>query len=239
VKSPGNELTGGLKGDYFFSDSAVPLPRPSTVLAWNKLVRVGRADSSTFIPPFLPSLRDEDEIGQAIAKRGTHVVSLSRRSSIHYRDKLGRIKWGSVYTGKTVRNATIDSILTGATNRSNIVEAIIAPASEQNPDSAQDSIRSRWEALAVYGILSTKGLVFLTPVNRLLFRFLSHEAVAQWALEYNNVLWQVLDDPDSVDSDFKLLTQELVDASKNRNAESVNEVVEKNSRFGDTSGINF
>ena len=239
VKSTGNELTGGLKGDYFFGDSAVPLPRPATVLAWNKLVRLGRSESLCFVPPFLPSLRDEDEVGQAIAKRGTHIVSLSRRSGIHHRDSQHRINWGSVYTGNLLRNATADSILTGRTLRSNLVEAVISPKASQHPDSAQDSIRSRWEHLAVHGILSTKGLVFLPPVNRLMFRFLNHEAVARWALEYNNAYWLAIDDPESIDSDFKSLTQELVDASRNRQEESVKEAVEKVSRFGDMSGINI
>ena len=76
-------------------------------------------------------------------------------------------------------------------------------------------------------------------MNRLMFRFLNHEAVARWALEYNNAYWLAIDDPESIDSDFKSLTQELVDASRNRQEESVKEAVEKVSRFGDMSGINI
>jgi hypothetical protein len=133
----------------------------------------------------------------------------------------------------------MDSILIGQTIRSNIVEALVLAPHQQHPDTAQDSIRSRWESLAVHGILPTKGLVFFPPVNRLMFRFLSHELAAQWALEYNNAYWRVIDDPDSVDADYQELIREHVDASRNRNDESVKEAVEKSSRFGDMSGINF
>lgn len=239
VMSPGNKLTGGLKGDYFFGDSEVPLPRPATVLAWQKLVRVGRSESTTFIPPFLPSMRDEDEIGQAIARRGTHVVSLSRRSAIHHRDSKNRIKWGSIYFGRILRNATQDTVLTGQTNRSNIVEAIVCPLADQHPESGQASIRERFEFLAVHGILSTRQISFLPSVSRLLFRFLSHESVAEWALAYNNAYWQVMDDPDSVDADYKELIHWYTEESKSRNREEIEKAVKNVSRFSSIDDINF
>lgn len=240
LMSPGNQLTGGLRGDYFFADSEVPLPRPATFLAWQKLVRLGHGLSATFVPPFLPSLREEDEVGQAIAKRGTHVVSLSRRSSAHFRDSQGRIRWGKIYFGNLeVRNPTKDSVLTGATNRSNIVEAVVCPQRDQHPDSAQNSIRERYEFLAIHGIASTKQLPFIPGVHRLLFRFLSHDAVADWALCYVETHRLVMADPESIDSDFKQLIHEWLENSQNRNDEAIEKAVKNSSRFGDISGLNF
>lgn len=235
VTHKGNQLRSD-DNAYFFSDSAVPLPRPCTVLSWDRICRVGRMESRTFVLPFLPSLREDDEVGQAIAQRGSHVPSLSRRHSAHIRDDMGRINWGAIYTARKSVTPKWDSSLIGKTQRSNLVEALIVSGVDQHSDSAQLSIRDRLEFLARHGLIyqqrDESGSHQLPPVRRLLFRILSDKVAADWAYGFNIAWNQVVSDPKIVESDYKLMLHEILEARIEANKTEAQKAAEN--RFGDT-----
>lgn len=235
VTQKGNQLRSD-DNAYFFSDSFVPIPRPATVLAWDRVCRLGRVESREYILPFLPSLREDDEVGQAIAQRGSHVPSLSRRHSAHIRDDKGRINWGAIYIGRKAETPKWDSSLVGKTQRSNLVEALVIHGADQHYESAQMSIRDRMEFLARHGLIYQRreedGTVKLPPVRRLLFRILSDKVAADWAYGFNIAWNQVVADPKIVESDYKLMLHEILEARIEANKTEAQKAAEN--RFGDT-----
>lgn len=107
------------RGEYFFSDSDVPVPRPSTALAWASLCAFGPINGfkgpngeiqefnpirGNFLLPFLPALRHNDEQNQ----------SLARSSSAHSKDRFGRIQWGSIFIGDAVTGSIIETLDEGS-----------------------------------------------------------------------------------------------------------------------------
>lgn len=209
------------KGYVFYRDSGVPLPRPATQLAWERLCRLGHRESRSFLVPFLPSLRDEDEMGQAIAERGIRVPSLSRRSPLHVRERAttveGRsfesIVWGDIYLGRVGDSRTINNILVGAVDRSNIVEALVAPRDSIWPATAQDSIRTRLEFIAQYGVPALfefgKTAAAIPIAHRVLFQFLSQADAASWALAYNSAWHRIRQDPGLIEADWKDMIEDM------------------------------
>lgn len=200
------------RGHYFFRDESIPLPRAATILAWDRICRLGTSESPIFVLPFLPSLRDDDEIGQAIAERGVKIQSLSRRSQLHVRDSDDRIIWGPLYFADT-RRAGDDSVLCGTAMRSNVSESAIVTGLFQHAGSAQDSIRMRMESLASHGLLGCGEMcaaIGIPHATRVLFQFLSRNAAEKWANAYVAAKQLVAADPRSAESDYKELMFELI-----------------------------
>lgn len=100
LKHKRNQMTTAAqaRGEYFFADSGVPVPRPCTALAWASLCAFGPAsgkwnvESSSLVPfsltegrfvlPFLPKVLLNEEASH----------SLARQSKIHVKDyfEIGR-----------------------------------------------------------------------------------------------------------------------------------------------------
>lgn len=248
TNSTGNLLSREVKnGHYFFRDDSLPTPRPATIGAWSRICRLGTVDSPLFILPFLPSLREDDEIGQAIGERGSKIHSLSRRSQLHLRDSEGRIVWGSIYLGSTAPNRGQDSSpLVGTSDRSNCTESLIVSGRYQHPASAQDSIRGRMESLASHGILGIGqacAAMAIPHVRRVLFQFTNQYAANQWAEAYVSARRLVSSDPGSIESDWKQMLHELVEAKrtaiqKESDAKPAKVAKEKNiPKFGTFAGL--
>lgn len=208
------------KGYYLFRESAVPFPRPCTQLAWERLCRLGRLNSHSFLVPFLPALRDDDESGAAISEKGTHVSSLSRRSPHHIREsvrlrdgkKFEAIIWGDCYVGSVESHAVHShTSLMGRLERSNVVESLVLPRRDIEGVTSQESIRDRLEFLAQYGLPAThdwakKALV--PRIHKLLFQFLSQQAASFWADEYVKSYHQIRSDPGIIQADFNDMLEE-------------------------------
>jgi hypothetical protein len=241
VNHPGNQLDEK-KHEYLFVESSVPYPRPATLLAWHRIVRLGNQRSTQFIVPFLPSLREEDEVGQAISLRGVRIPSLSRKSGLHRKNPKGGIIWGPVLFGDLNPSATIDSILTSKSIRSNFVEALCVRRGNHDARSAQESIRARMEFLASHGFIATRRaatLAGLPQIERLLFRFASGDSAVNWALAYNTVYFRVMSDPGCVVSDYKDMIHDLKLARLSRDAQKEQKVndsgnkISSSGRFGE------
>lgn len=238
--SSGNLLDSS--GHYFFRNSSVPTPRACTVLAWDRIVRLGHYRSESFIVPFLPSLRDDDEMGQAIATHGKKLSSLSRRSQLHARNQETHlINWGSVYLGKLTKTPTLDNVLVGQTERSNVVESLILPRKDIAGESSQYRIRERMEFLASWGFVGISAeckRMGIPWVTRFLTQFLNQESAAAWAYEYVRARNLVVSDPESINADYKELVFEATQRTKSRESLKANDKtgVEKSSksmgRFG-------
>ena len=200
---------------FYLRDDMIPKPRPATQLAWEKICRLGHPLSKTFILPFLPALREEDEVGSAIGERGIKLPSLSRRSGEHQREKVDGheyIKWGTVYIGTLNPMPGTDYFLTGAVERSNISESLILPPQDLWAETAQDSIRTRMEFLSAWGIpcmFSLAERIGFVPVTRLLLQFLTQQSAQNWAKAYaeNHKLIRV--DPEQAEADYKDMIEEL------------------------------
>lgn len=209
------------RGVYMFRNQGVPLPRPATQLAWERICRLGKLTSDSFLVPFLPALRDEDEVGQAIAERGIHVGSLSRRSSAHIREPIVTphgsydcIIWGEVYLAEAVEKniGVMHSAIVSKNQRSNFVEALIVPY--RNNDSAvnQESIRTRMEFLAQYGLISTHHMAksaSIPRINRLMFQFLNQEHASFWADAYRDTFFQIRKDPGIIQTDYQAMIADM------------------------------
>lgn len=237
------------RGFIFLRDDSIPKPRPATQLAWERICRLGRPDSRSFLVPFLPALREEDETGQAISERGSHVGSLSRRNPNHRREtvasaELGSfeaIVWGDVYLGRIQKDhiGIQHSALVGVVDRSNVVESLVLPRADIDGASAQESIRTRMEFLAQYGIVATRDFCrtgLIPRINRLLFQFLRQEDASRWADSYRDTYFHIRRDADSINADYRELVESLqVKLVESEEAEP--EKVEKSSRvrqdFGD------
>lgn len=243
VSSPDNMMSDQRKkGFFFFRNSGVPKPRPCTILAWERICRLGNLKSKTFMIPFLPSMREEDEVGTAIGTRGERLPSLSRKSALHVKDKLGRIHWGNVYIA-TLRTDS-SNVLIASLDRSNATESLVVPYHDQHYKSSQDSIRARMEFLASHGILGfdSGNPDFILPVaRRLLFQFTAQQAADEWAQEYRRCHHLVDSDPAQVNADWKVLCEELI--LKKRGAESADpptgKILRGKDRFGSIAEIEF
>lgn len=211
----GNLLEKGKKNQFLFRDFQIPTPRPCTQLAWERICRLGHDKSQSFLVPFLPALREEDEVGSAIGERGSHVPSLSRRSGDHHRetkDDGKYIIWGAVFIATLTTPMGRDYHLTGAIQRSNITESLITPPTDMWSETAQDSIRLRMEFLASWGIPCMYDIasVFGLPrIRRLMFQMLSQEAASRWAKEYVKNHFLIRRDRSMIDSDYQELIQEI------------------------------
>lgn len=200
---------------FFLRDDMIPKPRPATQLAWEKICRLGHPLSKTFLLPFLPSLREEDEVGSAIGERGIKLPSLSRRAGEHATEKKdGKsfIKWGTVYVGTLTPMPGTEYYLTGAIERSNINEALILPPQDLWAETAQDSIRSRMEFLAAWGIPSMKALasqIGFQPITRLLLQFTIQSSAQGWAKAYAETHKLLRVDPEQAESDYKDMIEEF------------------------------
>jgi len=200
---------------FYLRDDMIPKPRPATQLAWEKICRLGHPLSKTFILPFLPALREEDEVGSAIGERGIKLPSLSRRSGDHQREKVNGqeyIKWGTVYIGTLNPMQGTEYYLTGAIERSNINEALILPPQDLWPETAQDSIRTRMEFLSAWGIpcmFDLAARIGFQPIQRLLLQFLSQQAAHSWAKAYAETHKLLRVDPEQAESDYKDMIEEF------------------------------
>lgn len=211
------------KGYYFFRDSSVPHPRPATQLAWERICRLGKLRSESFIVPFLPALREEDEAGQAIAERGIHVASLSRRSPLHHKEIVrissGKvfeaIIWGDCYIGSTASDSSSPhTTLVGHLERSNVVESLVLPQRDIDGVTAQESIRGRLEFLAQFGIPATSGFAKIAGVpriHRLLFQFLGQETASSWADSYRRAFHAIRRDPGLIEADYRDMLADMVE----------------------------
>jgi hypothetical protein len=250
VTQPGNILQSEQsKGFYFFRDAQIPLPRAATILAWQRICILGIPASTEYYLPFLPALREDDEVGSAIGERGSRIASLSRKSKYHLRDSEDRIIWGPVYIADRVYNRLI-----GQTERSDFCESLVTSRSNQSRVASQESIRERMSFLAQHGFPATNALMKhlgIPRIYRLLFQFLSRDAAEEWQKAYNSAFMLINTDPDSVDADFKQMCHELEVARLNRKAESDDEGSDENDesgqgnkflkkgRFGTLDGIDF
>lgn len=231
------------RGYYFYRDSQVPMPRPATQLTWERLVRLGDSGSRAFLVPFLPSLRDEDEMGQAIAERGIKLASLGRRSPLHQKEivrltdgqSFESIVWGDVFLGQVGKDPSLDSVLCGKIDRSNVPESLVAPRRFIYPETAQDSIRLRMEFIAQYGVpalyqFSRKAQV---PVaHRILFQFLDQASASRWALAYAMAWKQIRDDPGLIMADYAELVHSIHDTISESERAKKEADLEKNSKKG-------
>lgn len=109
------------RGEFFFSDSGVPKPRPCTALAWASLCSFGPIQGyitvvdddffhhqyglthGKFLLPFLPKILKDEETSQ----------SLSRQSKAHHRDAQDRIVWGSIYIGDSESGDIVETLSNG------------------------------------------------------------------------------------------------------------------------------
>lgn len=230
---------GQKKGQFFGADAGVPLPRPCTILAWERLCRLGSWDSRLFIVPFLPALREEDEVGSAIGERGIHLPSLSRRSNHHVIETIevqGKtidvINWGFVYIGDAKPESTINSILISKVSRSNVVEALVAPMHRINPETSQESIRFRMEFLAQHGLPSLyefgKQAAAVPILKRILFRFTDQMSAARWGLAYAESYDRVRRDPGLIDADWQDMLHDYMDSMRAKDAETQEPVQKEN-----------
>jgi len=239
------------KGSYFFRNDSVPLPRPCTYLAWNRLCRLGNAESTHFVIPFLPSLREEDEVGIAISERGKRVSSLSRRSPHHVRDSQKRIIWGNVYTAHARPESNVGDILVGSIDRSNFAESLVTPSAAQDPATAQEPIRSRFEFIASHGVLGLHAVnseLALPPIKRLLFQFTSQQSAAEWGVAYAECHFAIRRDKGLIEADFREMIHEHITAKQVRQQNESQEIgaepsgrksSSKMSRFGDIDLLNL
>lgn len=215
---------------FFLRDDMIPKPRPATQLAWEKICRLGHPLSKTFILPFLPALREEDEVGSAIGERGIKLPSLSRRSGDHQREKVNGqeyIKWGTVYIGTLNPMQGTEYYLTGAIERSNITESLILPPQDLWPETAQDSIRTRMEFLSAWGIPSMFDLaarIGFQPITRLLLQFLNQHDAQAWAKAYVKTHDLIRLDPDQAESDYKDMIEELKSRLKPKGGETTEQI---------------
>lgn len=229
---------------FYLRDDMVPKPRPATQLAWERICRLGHPLSKTFLVPFLPALREEDEVGSAIGERGVKLPSLSRRSGEHVREKINGqeyVKWGSVYIGTLTPMQGTEYYLTGSVSRSNITESLILPPQDLWAETAQESIRTRLEFLAAYGIpcmFDLAARIGFQPVTRLLLQFMSQQAAQDWAKTYaeNHKLVRV--DPEQAESDYKELVEELKNRLKPKD-EKPEEKHSKANRFDGMKDLNL
>ena len=249
------------KGYYFFRDSSVPHPRPATQLAWERLCRLGHLRSKSFLVPFLPALREEDEAGQAIAEKGIHVASLSRRSALHRKESIklpdGRvfdaIIWGDCYIGSLASDSQAPhTTLVGHTDRSNVSEALVLGPSDLDGSTGQESIRNRLEFLAQYGIPATNAwakIAGIPRIHRLLFQFVKQVDASSWADSYRHASVAVRADPGIIAADYRdMLEEQRLKRQRIAEEESVKESkpepkIEKNSTnragFGNLSDFSL
>jgi hypothetical protein len=219
VTQDGNILSSEQsKGYYFFRDSHIPLPRACTVLAWNRICVLGKPDSKQYYLPFLPSLREEDEVGSAIGERGSRIASLSRKSKYHMRDSEDRVVWGPVYGSQLGASNVL-----WQTERSDFAESLVTDSMNFIAPATHESIRDRMTFLAQHGFPATNALMKhlnIPRIYRLLFQFLDRSAVQAWVSHYNSSMALVKVDPDSIAADFKDMTHQMVEARKTQKEES-------------------
>lgn len=250
VTQKGNVLHGEQsKGAYFFRDDGIPMPRPCTIIAWRRICALGKPTSPQFYLPFLPSLREEDEVGSAIGERGSRIASLSRKSKHHIRDSDDRIIWGPVY-GAHIQQLKI----TWQTDRSDFAESIVTDRENWMMPATSESIRDRMVFLAQHGFPSTNALMkhlSIPRIYRLLFQFVNRTAAEAWFEAYASAMLLVEIDPGVIGADFKEMCHELEMAKLNQKQES-DEVGDDNfadsgrgnkispkGRFGALSDIEF
>lgn len=237
VSAGGNLFKGEVKkGFYFFRNDSIPLPRPATQLAWERVCRIGKLESTLFLVPFLPALREEDESGLAIAERGTHLASLSRRSPLHHKElatidgkSFEFINWGPCYFGRIPadeNDVTMHGTLESKMEYSNIVEARVAKYHDQSPDTSQESIRMRMEFFAQNGIPATNGMarkLGMPRIHRLLFQFLTQRWASHWADAYRDSYRAIRKDTGLIDADYK----DMIESIKNKKVKETQEGEEK------------
>lgn len=236
------------KGHYFFRNAGIPEPRPCTILAWNAICRLGIPGSAFFYVPFLPSLREDDEMGVVISEKGSRIPSLSRKSNLHQKDEEGRITWGSVFIANT--DAT-DWIVEQAIERSNVAESLVTPRQAMWGKSAQEPLRLRMEFLAQHGFVASNPAVRelgIPRIHRLLFQMTTHVFAEQWAKAFMSANALIVADPKQIDADFKdMIEGWRRESQATKETESENQVDEtgkgknlrKAGRFGDLTGISF
>lgn len=221
MAAPGN-LADAKQGQYFFSDSMVPKPRPASFHAWRALCHLGNESSLNFLVPFLPAIRHDEETGLAGSVKGLgntgtiHLPSLTRRSKLHAKDDNGRIEWGAVYVGSAEHDES-QGFLHYVLHRSDVPESyVIQHPSWYASDASirlNSGLRTRLEFLAQHGIpaLNISGLP-IPRVARGLFRFLSQSEAENWAAAYVQTWRLVQADPGCVKSDWL----QLLDDSKKK-----------------------
>lgn len=230
------------KGHFFFRNEAIPLPRPATILAWKAICQVGNSKSPFCLLPFLPSLRAEDEVGDAIQMLGAKVPSLSRKSALHIRDKEKGIVWGPAYVA-------FDGKIVNQYSKSNLLESqFLIPFEHLNPESKLTSIRHRMEFLAAHGIPVTSAVANackLPEITRLLFQFTSQVAAEKWAAAYAQADSILLADSKQARADYLLMLDIAIESRKEKNKDESNKKTQigKNSKlqdkFGDLTKIDF
>ena len=230
LTQPGNLLKGkGSNDQYFFRDSAIPLPRPATYSAWNALVGLGSDESPYFYTPFLPSIRADEEGGVAGSLRGAgeagtaHLSTLTRKSQLHIRDTNGRIQWGSVYIGRRDRS---ESPLVWRLDRSDIPESMVLPREYGNGEytsATHGGIRTRMEFVAQFGIpgINSSDLP-LRPIRRILFQCTTQNFADEYARAYCHAAQVVSVDSEAEQADYLELLAELKESiAKPKPSESV------------------
>lgn len=189
-----------INGVYFFRDFGVPVPRPSTFLAWEQICRIGNTSSPMVMLPFLPSMSADDEVGSALSIRGSHLPSLSSKSSLHVRDSRNMVIWGNVFIGDSDAGS-----LTHSVRRSDVTESMLVPPTHFESKTAQLSIRTRMEFLARFGFVQTNKSMLdmrVPRVWRLMFQFLKGDAAEHWIRAYSTAKKAVLADSNLIHSDF-------------------------------------
>lgn len=201
-----------LRGEWMFADSGVPLPRPSTAIAWASLCAIGPSNdwrfnisSNTFLIPFLPSLRHGEDTTQ----------SLPRTAKQHRRDAEGRITWGRIYLADAADGRIIDALDQGAVVATEFMHKRFDPligwapraslpplwgsfdegwqfGIVQSIPSIRLSLRDPMIFLAQRGIPETLNLAPGIPrIKRLLLRFLDLAAVRRWAAAYSDAMREI------------------------------------------------
>jgi hypothetical protein len=226
------------RGHIFLRSESIPLPRPATQLAWERVCRLGKPDSRSFLLPFLPAISAEDEMGQAISEKGIHIPSLSRRSSLHVREtvqlqdgkRFDGIVWGPVWRGLVTANAIKEGVIDGGFTRSNLVEAVVTHQRNIWPETAQDSIRQRMEFLAQYGVpaynlfAKEKGL---GRINRVLLQPLIKKHADEWAFAYARNYVRIREDVGLIEADYKEFMHEYAESQKEKLREEQKNIAPK------------
>lgn len=136
------------------------------------------------------------------------------------------ILWGDIFVGRVPDSLDkCNHTLTGRVERSNVTESLIVPRSDISGATAQDSIRSRMEFLAQYGLLATRDFArqsHLPVINRLMFQILDTRVAFAWADEYSRCMIRVSEDFGLIEADYR----EQVESFKQRVQESQEEEAE-------------
>ena len=228
---------GTESGKFLFSDSGVPLPRPCTILAWASLCTVNslrnRVDLKThchyspdifrspFILPFLPKIRHGEDTNQSLVRSSRH----------HSKNSLGDIRWGKIYLADSFDGTLKEEFSHGAYSVSHLSTHERASTRLATPfpipplwaahgsgwefgmhqpfESVTFTLRDPMIELAKHGIPERTASPNAPLVRSILTRFLEVSSAAIWARAYSRSLHAIINDPDSITTDFQGLIADI------------------------------